>query len=97
MFKNIGSKIKGLATFLFWFLAIVSIIAGIIVIIAGLGNVNNDSQSGVIALISGIGIAVGGFIFAWLQNFLLYRFGELVDSNQKILEILKQSGNNQNN
>ena len=97
MFKNIGSKIKGLATFLFWLVAVASIIAGIGIIIFGFANSNGDSSASIGSLVAGIGVAIGGFLFAWLQNFLLYGYGELIDSNQKILRILEQGGNNQNN
>ena len=90
MFKNIGSKIKGLANFLFWFLATVSIIVGVVVIFAGLGNTNGNIENAFASLFEGLAIAVGGFLFAWLENFLLYGFGELVDTNQKILNILEQ-------
>ena len=90
MFNNIGAKIKGLAKFIFWVLAIISVIAGILIIIQGVGNTHSDSQQKIVAVIIGIATIVGGIILAWLQNFLLYGFGELVDSNQKILRELQQ-------
>ena len=92
MFNNIGSKIKGLATFLFWMTAIIALLAGIIVIFIGIGFGSDSSNgSSILSIFSGIGIAVGGFILAWIQNFLLYGFGELIDSNQKILQCLEKN------
>ena len=87
MFNNIGRKIKGLAKFLFWIVAIISILGGLAVLIF----MTTDSGDGMlIGVLAAIGIAVGGFILAWLQNFLLYGFGELIDSNQKILKVLEE-------
>ena len=90
MFKNIGNKIKILAVVLFWLALASSIILGVITILQGVGNVRNDSYSMVTAIIQGFLIIGGGFLTAWLGNFLLYGFGELVDSNQKILKILEE-------
>lgn len=87
MFNNIGRKIKGLAKTLFWILAIISIIAGIGVILV---TVSNGGDSVMLGVLAGLGIIIGGFILAWLQNFMLYGFGELVDTNQKILETLER-------
>ena len=94
MFNNIGRKIKGLAKTLFWIVAILSIIGGLIVLFVMMSNGEEYVVGGVFAA---LGIAVFGFIFAWLQNFLLYGFGELIDSNQKILEILEHTGGQINN
>ena len=93
MFKHIGSKIKGLAKFFFFLTCIVAFVAGIFVIAYGAGNVNNESSTMILALLIGIGIIIGGIIIGWLQNFLLYGFGELIDSNQKILELLQEKNN----
>ena len=88
MFNNIGAKIKGLAKFIFWVISIASIIAGMYVIIQGMGG-RGSSDSKIMSIVIGILTAVFGIILAWLQNFLLYGFGELVDSNQKMLRILE--------
>ncbi len=90
MFSNIGAKIKGLAKFIFWVICIISIIAGIVTIIQAMANSYSNSSSKIYAIIAGFLIAVGGTILAWLQNFLLYGFGELIDSNQKILRIMEE-------
>lgn len=31
-----------------------------------------------------------GIVLAWINNFLLYGFGELIDSNQKMLKIMEE-------
>ncbi len=89
MFNNIGGKIKGLAKFIFWVLSIISIIGGFVVVLNGINSMSKDTQTGIIGILTGVAIAVVGVIMAWLQNFLLYGFGELVDSNQKILRELE--------
>ena len=90
MFNNIGSKIKGLAKFIFWVMSIAAIIGGFIVALGAISKMSDNAQSGVLGILLGVAIAVFGVILAWLQNFLLYGFGELVDSNQKILRELEQ-------
>lgn len=88
MFNNIGGKIKGLAKFIFWVLAILSVISGMLIIIQGFGS--SRSESVVVSILIGLAVMVLGILMAWLQNFLLYGFGELVDSNQKILKELER-------
>ena len=88
MFNNIGRKIKGLAKVLFWIVVIAGVICGFLIMITGFsgsGN-SNDKIGGFI-----VGILVIGFsvLLAWLQNFLLYGYGELIDCSQKILRILE--------
>ena len=89
MFSNIGAKIKGLAKFIFWVVSIAAVIMGMLTIIQGIGNAHNESKEIITSILLGMAIMVGGVIMAWLQNFLLYGFGELVDSNQKILRELE--------
>jgi hypothetical protein len=90
MFNNIGAKIKGLAKFIFWVFAIIAIIGGMFIIIQGLGRSGGSAQDKIVSIIIGLVVIAVGIIMAWLQNFLLYGFGELVDSNQKILRVLEQ-------
>ena len=95
MFENIGGKIKGLAKFIFWVISIISIIGGAAIIIGGLADSDTSSGSKIASIVIGILSAVGGVLLAWIQNFLLYGFGELVDSNQKILRIMENRNNGQ--
>ena len=91
MFNHIGKKIKVFAKALFWMTVIIFVIGAIIVFSIGTQN-KPDSTS--IFIIIGIIMIVLGIAIAWLNNFLLYGFGELIDSNQKILEILEKEKNN---
>ena len=90
MFKNIGAKIKGLAKFFFWVICIIAIIMGLVVMIGGAGNVNSEPAERVLAVVAGVGIIIGGIIVGWLETFFLYGYGELIDSNQKILKLLEE-------
>ena len=86
MFTNIGSKIKTLAKVLFWISTIGSMIGafGVIAFAAMSG-----SDEIIIAILIGVVIVVVGVIVAWLSNFMLYGFGELIDTNQKMLRIMQ--------
>lgn len=96
MFNNIGRKIKGLAKFLFWILVIASIILGAITIMQAVGS-RGSSSSKILAVIGGFLVIGGGIVLAWLQNFLLYGYGELIDCNQKMLRILEERNMDRNN
>ena len=93
MFKHIGRKIKGLAKFFFWLTVIGCALIGLLIILNGPALFANESQGTTIFVLIGIGVIIAGIIIAWFQNFLLYGFGELIDSNQKILEILQEKNN----
>lgn len=70
LYNNIGSKIKGLAKFVFIFDAILSIIVGLISLLLAENNVS---------IVFGILIIFGGPIIAWILSWFLYAFGELVE------------------
>lgn len=67
MFDNVGSKIKGLASFFCWGGIIASIIGGIILI-----GLDED------LIFVGIAVIVIGSLLSWISSFVLYGFGELV-------------------
>lgn len=90
MFNNIGSKIKTLAKVLFWLGLLAAIMVGVLEILQAVGNTNNETSEKVTGILVGVGIIVGGFVVSWLSNFLLFGFGELIDSNQKILQLLEK-------
>lgn len=69
MFENIGSKIKGLASFMCWIGIGVSIIGGII-----MWNTDDLIGWGFVTMI------VGSF-FSWISSVLLRGFGELVENS----------------
>ena len=70
MYNNIGTKIKGLAKGIFVVEAISFIIAGISLMAAG-----DD------LILLGLLTMLCGPIVAWVSSWILYAFGELVDTN----------------
>lgn len=80
MFRNIGKQIKGIAIFL----SVIEILAAIggaaYMIYAGneLGLQNNES------FLVAAGIVIAGILIAWLSNMLVYSYGQLVDSAERI-------------
>ena len=85
MFKNIGKKIKTLATVLFWVLVIFSAVGGIILALflakpmeAAVGEVWSDVLC-VLILIVTAGI---GFLLDWIMMAFIYGFGELIDDTE---------------
>ena len=81
MFKNIGGKIKGLATVICWIGIIISIIVGIVFFIEA-GNAGRSRRT--TAIITGVGTIVGGSLVSWIGSFLLYGFGQLVENSDKV-------------
>ena len=91
MFNNIGLKIKGFAKFLFWIGVIFTILGAIVIIISGVRNSSyNSSSETLVYILGGILVIPFGIVISWLETFLLYGFGELIDSNQKILKQLER-------
>ena len=100
MFRNIGSKIKTLAKVIFWLSVIGSMIGAFAVIALAAMRGSGDSIG--LAIIIGLVIVIVGIVFAWLSTFMLYGFGELIDTNQKMLRIMQdqfrpKTGNTTNN
>ena len=89
MFKNIGGKIKGLAKFLFWLMVIISIIGGVAILAMSIANMGDEPLTIVYGMLGCVACILIGILLAWLQNFLLYGLGELIDSNSKMLKILE--------
>lgn len=92
MFNNIGGKIKGLAKFMCWLGIIVSVIAGIILIIGATNRNGYYSYTDTNMIITGILVMVMGSILSWIGSFVLYGFGELVDNSSRLVE-LKENEN----
>ncbi len=90
MFNNIGSKIKSFAKFIFWIGVIFSVAIAIIFVYFGLKESSYSTSQGIGYIIGGILIIPFGIVISWLETFLLYGFGELIDSNKKILEHLEK-------
>lgn len=77
MFNNIGSKIKTLVKVFFWLAVIGGVIGGALVC--------KMSQSPLGLLVAGAIILV-----AWLGSFVMYGYGELIDSTQENTYYLKE-------
>ena len=92
MFTNIGRKIKVLAKVLCWIGIIGGIVSGISLIIVGakgtgiaMDYYGSTSVVGGAALIAvGVVLLIVLPLLAWVSSFLLYGFGEMVDSTSDI-------------
>lgn len=82
MYNNIGNKIKALAKVICIFIAVVWVIIGFSFILT-------KNSSPFIRLI-GLLIIVVGPLFAWINSFLLYGYGELIEQNAEIRKEIKR-------
>lgn len=81
MFRNIGGKIKGLASFTAWLGIIASVIAGIVVIVA------TETPLGLVVIIA-------GFLVSWIGAFQLYGYGQMIENTDRtLLAILRMAKN----
>ncbi len=83
MFNNIGGKIKGLATVV----TVLGMVASVIVFIA------IWIIMGLVGFFVGALIGAIGFLVSWLGSFLLYGFGQLIESAENIEAKLNNMGN----
>ena len=81
MFKNPGGKLKALAKVFFWLQILLFTVGGIYIMSLG------DFEEALFFLLGILAIGVGVLI-AWLSTIMLYAFGELVESNTQIKELL---------
>lgn len=81
MFEQIGSKIKGLATFL----TVAGIFAGVILWISLMAI---DEDLALIGILAGVAIAV----LSWISSFVLFGFGELVENSNIIAIQMTEEG-----
>ncbi len=81
MFNNIGGKIKQLAELITAFGIIASIVGGLVIM--GLGS---DGEM----LVPGLLIGVLGVLISWIFSFVLYGFGQLIESNEEEVLLLKR-------
>ena len=83
MYDNIGSKIKGLAKVTF-------IVEAICAIIAGIALCFSDEEG---LIFTGLFIVIPiGALIAWVQSWLLYGFGELIDNTSEIAKNTRKRG-----
>ena len=77
MFKNIGAKIKGFASFICYFGIALSVALGIILL-------DNKNIPAALAVI------FSGTLFSWLGSLFLYAFGQLVENSDILVEQNKE-------
>ena len=78
MYDNIGRKIKLLAKFLFGLEAAISMVSAVYYIFEGI----TENITGLFWL--GLLILFIGPLCAWISTWLLYGFGELIESNENL-------------
>ena len=84
MYKNIGAKIKVLAKAIAWIGILISLIVGVIFIIADGGWFD-------IEFFIGIGVLVGGSLLSWVSSWFMYGFGELIVKTTEIANFTNYS------
>jgi len=84
MFENIGGKIKGLAKIICAIGCIISIFFGFMIMRGGMAYRFNGIWSGLFVIVVGV-------LASWISCFALYGFGELIDTNAQIAEMLKKN------
>jgi hypothetical protein len=81
MYNNIGRKIKTLAK-------VICICIAVVWIIIGFSLILNRYSSPFVRLM-GLLIILIGPLFAWVNSFLLYGYGELIEQNKEMLNEIK--------
>ncbi len=76
MFDNIGEKIKTLATVSCWIGIVASFLGSIVLLLGG-------------ELLTALLTAVSGPLASWVGSFVLYGFGDLIETNRMILSKLE--------
>ena len=92
MFTNIGKKIKVFAKVLCWIGIIGGIISGLSLIVVGAKGAGiTTNYYGSSSFVGGTALIVAGVVLlillpllAWASSFVLYGFGEMVDSTSDI-------------
>lgn len=78
MVESIGSKIKSVASVMFWLNIIVSVLLGIRIIF---------NESGKNLWLGGILFIVSGALFSYLSSLLVYGFGKLIENTEELLAV----------
>lgn len=84
MFSNIEKKIKTLAKVLTWIGIVGSVLAGLMLIIAGLSQ-----GAGGAGVALGILMMVLGSLGSWVSNLVLYGFGQLLEDTKATRELME--------
>lgn len=87
MFDNIGGKIKMLAKVFCWVGIGLSVLVGLLMMIAGAASGGSSTEAAV-GLVSGVFgglmVIVIGSLSSWIGSFVLYGFGELIERTTEI-------------
>ena len=89
MFNNIGRKIKTFAKVMCWIGIIVSVVAGLVMIVSSFSG-----YAATAGIVSGILTAVLGSLFSWVGSFMMVGFGELVENTAEIAANTRKNGYN---
>lgn len=84
MFVDIGKKIKGVASFIFGVGVFISFLISLFVF----ASIEEWSYwyDGAIIVFLGFLVIIIGSVISWLNSFMLYGFGELIDKTCEIAE-----------
>ena len=85
MFDHIGGKIKNVAKAVCWIGIVLSIVLGLILLIA----LSTDSPA--IRIAVAIPVMILGAVLSWIGSFTLYGYGELIELTAKIERNTKHS------
>lgn len=85
MFDNIGGKIKTLAKVICWIGIALSIVLGLILLIA------ISTYSPLLGIAVAIPVALLGAVLSWIASFTLYGYGELIELTAKIEQNTRHS------
>ena len=86
MFSNIGGKIKGLAAAICVIGIGISIICGVLMIIAGVTIGNSVAMIG-----AGFAILIVGSLLSWVRSSFAYGFGELIENTAVIADLMAKA------
>lgn len=84
MFERSGEKVKGISKVMFYMIAGIVVFVVLVSLAIAAGNSFFWGVFFMPTVFGGIILC----ILAWVSSVFLYAFGDLVDSNQRILEIL---------
>lgn len=83
MYRNIGNKIKALATFISVLGIVIGLITGGVLIFFGM----SQAAAGLLIII-GIPVAIVVPVLSWIGGFFMYGFGELINETSEIKRYL---------
>lgn len=92
MFKNIGKKIKAMATVFTWLGIIAFSLSGLVIIftvVFRLAQHGHFTPEMLLMLLAGIAVIGVGIFISWIGSFMLYAYGEIADSTEETKKLLQ--------